>query len=1029
MIDAMRFLWLLLLTFPLAAAPQKYIVQFREAPLAVRKGVSAAEYEQTFARFRSDLRGHGVVAAAGESPVAHEYYRVFHGAAVALDDAEVARVRALPYVAAVHVDGEVEAYDDAVSGSMPRAAMTRPTSGGDGIVVAVIDTGIDASHPALAGKVAGGWDFVNDDDDPHDDHRHGTHVAGIIAASGGEMTGVAPDVSLIAYKVLGADGRGATSLAVAAFERAVDPNRDGDLSDRVDVANVSLGSFGHAGDPVAQAANNAVAAGVIVVVAAGNAEMAHAIGSPAGAENVITVGAVDATTAVAAFSSRGPAAGTNVLKPDVMAPGVSILSTVPGGGYLRLNGTSMATPYVSGIVALLIADHPDWTPARVKSALVSSALPIAGEHVMTQGGGNVAHPRAADSVIAFQPAQVAFGLDASTASSWTGHADVTVRNEGATPQILTIAAPSPGAGITIAALPAELTLAPGESAAITFSILVDHPLLGEVPPDTMSFGGHINIATTDMTLRLPWGFIRGARALITYADAPATLFFDADPATRGTYVPTGPSGGELLVEPGTYGFVLITAGDEPRVIIREQQAITGDSRYALAAADAPHALRLETFPAAERDDQLASVVMRLMSERIDIPFSATAKTIHASSFSDAYTLLVAEAFVDGAARFVGLAQHPLIHGLSSGRSLRMAESDMRSQEVRFEMPTPAPPRNVRVMPRQWRRNAPFGPQPPSVAIKGTGPLTLAFSPEVDDDSIAGVQLALTRADGEEMLPALTTPIIRRRGDTFLSVRSIALPPLPGEVVAGETLTYGDGPAHMPSVVRADENGVAGSFLPNGTRGELLAHATARMRYRFLDGDTGAQLAAGVFQNYQTHLPFARRGKTRLEIRSDDMLVAGRQASGTLTLSYDTRAGVANPPAITSLAILDAAGRHTSRLPLLGNGTLVFSIADTDANGVYRRIAGGSTGVFFRQSGKSTWIQLTPVEVAEEGSEITERAPVGVVYRVDLANALQFEGGIELAISAADENGATTSWHLAPAFVSERGPLIRRRAVR
>ncbi|MDG4798312.1 S8 family serine peptidase [Micromonospora sp. WMMD1082] len=170
----------------------------------------------------------------------------------------------------------------------------RPLRGG-GVTVAVIDTGVDYTHPSLGGgfgpgrKVVGGYDFVNDDADPMDDHSHGTHVAGIIAGTGASgVTGVAPDATLTAYKVLDADGWGESDGIVAALEAAVDPANP----HRADLINMSLGGTGDGTDPVGRAASAAVAAGVTVVAAAGNSGPGErTVGSPALADGVLAVGA------------------------------------------------------------------------------------------------------------------------------------------------------------------------------------------------------------------------------------------------------------------------------------------------------------------------------------------------------------------------------------------------------------------------------------------------------------------------------------------------------------------------------------------------------------------------------------------------------------------------------------------------------------------------------------------------------------------------------------------------------------------
>ena len=159
---------------------------------------------------------------------------------------------------------------------------------GAGIDVAVIDTGVDATHPALdGGTVVGGHDFVNDDDDPMDDNGHGTHVAGIVAANG-DLTGVAPGASIVAYKVLNRNGSGPTATVLAGLEAAVDPANP----HRAEVVNFSLGAPEPADGPLTSAAQAAAEAGVVVVASAGNdGPAAQTISAPGQAPGVLSVGA------------------------------------------------------------------------------------------------------------------------------------------------------------------------------------------------------------------------------------------------------------------------------------------------------------------------------------------------------------------------------------------------------------------------------------------------------------------------------------------------------------------------------------------------------------------------------------------------------------------------------------------------------------------------------------------------------------------------------------------------------------------
>jgi len=261
-------------------------------------------------------------------------------------------------------------------------------------------------------KVVGGYDFVNNDDDPMDDMGPGTHVAAT-AAGNGILKGVAPDAKIYAYKVLDAGGSGSYSNIISAIERSIDPNQDGDFSDHLDIISLSLGGWGDPDDPMSQAIDNAVSAGVVAVVAAGNSGPdENTIGSPGTARKAITVGAIDKFDNIAWFSSRGPVIWTDIegntkslMKPDVVAPGVDICAAYAkeisiwdnrkclDNTHVAISGTSMATPHVAGAVALILQKHPDWTPEEIKMALRNTATDLIpmhfNENLNTQGTGKI----------------------------------------------------------------------------------------------------------------------------------------------------------------------------------------------------------------------------------------------------------------------------------------------------------------------------------------------------------------------------------------------------------------------------------------------------------------------------------------------------------------------------------------------------------------------------------------------------------------------------------------------------------------
>lgn len=283
---------------------------------------------------------------------------------------------------------------------------------GEGVKVAIIDTGIDLSHPEFNGVKIQWADLVNHKTEAYDDHGHGTHVAGIIAAqgtwntvwSGFRLKGIAPGVSLIIIKAMDSNGNGDESRVASGITTAV--------SAGADIIVLSLGGQTRAvfGTNTENAVKNAISKGVYVVAAAGNLDKKNGeadctITSPASVEGVIAVGAIDKASTIADFSCHGtgkegagqvlpglPSPVTNSRDPhkkaEVVAPGVEVLSAWKGGGYALASGTSQSAPIVGGILALILQSKPNLTDKdqatvfNVKEKLMVSSKkigPLAGK--------------------------------------------------------------------------------------------------------------------------------------------------------------------------------------------------------------------------------------------------------------------------------------------------------------------------------------------------------------------------------------------------------------------------------------------------------------------------------------------------------------------------------------------------------------------------------------------------------------------------------------------------------------------------
>ncbi|MFJ9678384.1 S8 family peptidase [Streptomyces sp. NPDC101194] len=484
---------------------------------------------------------------------------------------------------------------------------------GKGVKIAVLDTGVDATHPDLKGQVLEAKNF-SASSDTKDRYGHGTHVASIAtgtgAKSGGKFKGVAPGAKLLAGKVLDDSGFGDDSGILAGMEWAV--------AQGADIINLSLGGDDTPEiDPLEAAVNKlSTEKGVLFAIAAGNeGDEPGTVGSPGSADAALTVGAVDDNDQLADFSSRGPRVGDGAVKPDVTAPGVDITAAAAPGsvidqevgqnppGYLTISGTSMATPHVAGAAALLKQQHPDWKYTELKGALTASTKPGAYTPFQ-QGSGRIAVDRAIAQTVVADPVSLSFGVQ-----QWP-HTDdtpvtkqITYRNLGTTDVTLDLAVtatgpkgkPAPAGFFTLGA--AKVTVPAGGTADVPLTV---NTRLGGTADG--SYSAYVVGTGGDQTVRTAAAVEREIESYdltlkVVGRDGKPATFYENDLAGLsgpglGTWLhPTGENGtAKLRVPKG--GYVLNTAvytdpedstkGTDwltrPRLDISKNTSVTLDAR-------------------------------------------------------------------------------------------------------------------------------------------------------------------------------------------------------------------------------------------------------------------------------------------------------------------------------------------------------------------------------------------------------------------------------------------------------------------
>ncbi|MDX3659440.1 S8 family serine peptidase [Streptomyces sp. ID05-26A] len=369
----------------------------------------------------------------------------------------------------IWLDGKVTASLDRSAAQVGAPQAWEKGFTGKDVTVAILDTGVDETHPDLAGAVLESKNF-SDSDTTDDRVGHGTHVASTVTGDG-KYKGIAPDAKLINGKVLGDYGGGRESDIIAGMEWA---------AAKAKVVNMSLGSSwpDEGTDPMSLALNRITEqTGALFVVAAGNS--GGPIGSPGSADAALTVGAVNRDDTLADFSSRGPRWFNNAVKPDITAPGVDIVAakakngqigTPVGEGHVALSGTSMATPHVAGAAAILASKNPAWKAEDIKAALMNSAKPNPSLTIYDQGAGRLDVGRAVSSAVTTNHGSFSLGT-----AVWPHDDDkpitqkLTYRNNGTTDVTvdLSVAEVKPAGAGLFSVSPAKLTVPAGGSADAT----------------------------------------------------------------------------------------------------------------------------------------------------------------------------------------------------------------------------------------------------------------------------------------------------------------------------------------------------------------------------------------------------------------------------------------------------------------------------------------------------------------------------------------------------------------------------------
>ncbi len=976
-------------------------------------------------------------------------YRVFFGINAQVPRIMMSAIHELPYVKKLHKN-KVYTADLYESVPLIQADSVWYNFGtmGDSIVVGVLDTGIDYTHPHLGRafgpgfKVIDGYDFIHMDNDPMDDNGHGTHVAGIISGDGYSLKGVAPHSLLMAFKVLDEEGTGTEWRIINGVNRALDPNWDGDYSDKVDVINMSLGGSGEPDDALSITVDNATALGVISCVSAGNSGGWKTIRSPGTARTALTVGSTNKSDEISYFSSKGPNTKILNMKPEVVAPGEEIYSLALNNGFTYKSGTSMSAPHVAGVCALIKSLHPDWGPERLKSAIMLSAKDL-NEHVMAQGCGRVNAKKAAEIDIFAIPACASFGLDDFSQNIWTKTKTIKIINDSDINQDFMILFGGIKPGISLSANPQYFSLAPNDSMTTLINLTVDNSCID--PPSSLhcTHDGTISINTTQQELKLPWSFVVQATIRLTF-DCPSSQFMLLNEHVyidqfNATYM--GYYCYEFEAPFGVYDLIsIIEKNNRQYFVFYEDMSIQSNIDIEIHSDEAQHEFILA---AVDEQDRLLSSLDNATSLREMIPpegfillgigFINSPNTWYVSDISDDYTFICGETQFDiDNEHICHIVNHEILQGISGDLTLTNNPSDFFMKNLALTFPP--------------------GIHSPYVNIGNGYKFAFPqFMMEMTSFAASTITQVTTNSDYKWSIPlfynASTCEYIKtgfllagqENDDVFddtkmwfktLPIYSIDeniasycfIPNVSTYILVNEdTLHFGEGLVYPHLYFSKNDDYMVIYDPPNCNFCGSLDEIRIRDSYEspfFLYDQNGSIITSGILNEALEKIQYMHLYDEiyNLETIDSSYYIADYKGTATADFYFDMSQVDASPPQLTSYKLFDHNGCITQTLSTNENCLLQFSVIDWKIVGpylryhfTYKEVILDSTRLHYKEHGTDIWqeIPVTP---------IVQDSMIGWLYEADVTALTNYDStAIDLKLSFIDDSGNKTIWKMEPAF--------------
>ena len=1065
---------------------ERIIVEFKEQPLFVQmkqnklsKASALNSIQMIFSRFEQDLnkieseKSSSLNKSYSQAGITKKFYKVYFGVGTRVPKGFINEIKKLDYVKNVFPDAKVEAnnyLEESLNQIRVPQIWQEFNTKGEGIIIGTLDTGIDYLHPALGGgfgpgyKVIGGYDLVNNDPDPMDDSFHGTHVAGIIAADGDSLTGVAPKAKLMAFKVLDSEGHGYASTIVAGIEMALDPNNDNDFSDMVDILNLSLGNpAGDPYDPQSIAVNNAVKLGMVVCVSAGNSGNGDAfltIGSPGTASDAITVGACDNTNIMADFSSKGPVKEIYTIKPDIIAPGSHIISSIPNNQYKSLSGTSMAAPHISGVCALIKSLHPDWTPAKIKSAIMTTAKNLNRE-AMVQGAGRVDAYKAAKVSTLIIPSSLSLGFDAVEMSTWTKSDTITITNNSAFSQNYTISETGILSGITINIQPSNFSIPAGGSEKIIFTLNVDNGVVTDKNNGTsLSYSGLINFNGSTDTLKIPWAFVKTQKVTFQSDEPIAGLYMIPDdhnnPELQNYFgyskESTGPYKVEFVNVPNiSYQFFAYfgSGGNEPQRFIYKPLFINGSTKLEMKKSDAPNLIILKGVDKngnllfnkdKETGDYktrftIVSLKQQILGPIVTLLFNSDSLYLSDIANYDIYsTEYYNDLKYDGN---VFLIQHQTVTDLNSSNNkvvLINNSNDLISQKISARFQPDASDPQLRFLVffagRTEGGRYSLGLDASDISVPDKYWKT-KFVTNLDINSQFGFTMGIVESPDTSYkhsvnLPKISSNDIRVYNGKIISYNDFN--PSPETYFPINDLDFGLSPI-VPGKgfwFLNESDKIWLSIDYEGALGEKRWSDFLSTTFEIFDADNNL-VSSGNVSGSESNCSgnciriIVNPDKYKTKFENTGYYVGPKKGKATFINSFDTRQTDNYPPVISSLKLLNSSGVLVENLQPGEKGKLVFSAGDyneTEYPLECFKILDDSTHLYVKASGDEQWNEVFITKTLENYESFPEKGyfPIGSLYNADLDILQNVSSAfIDIKIDIQDIAGNHSEWLLEPAF--------------